>query len=68
MSIIACPYCYQKIDTQDKEGGYADEPIYIRCPKCSKVFKFTSENIETIPSELSYNAIQKSIKILASHY
>lgn len=67
MVIIACPYCFQKIDTVDKEKSF-DLPIKLLCPKCRKYFILNKSGVETIPSELRMDSINYSIKNLASHY
>ena len=64
---ITCPYCQQKIDTENKELSYK-LPINIRCPTCRKLFQLCESGVKPIESEMKIDSIINSTKFLASHY
>lgn len=67
MVIVLCPYCFQKINTKDKEKSYT-LPVNLRCPNCEKIFIFGESGVDRIASELKADSINNYIKVLASHY
>jgi hypothetical protein len=68
MTIITCPYCYQKIDSLNKEKPLENKSINIKCPKCTKIFKFYQGGVERLEYEMRFDSIRKSIRVLVSHY
>lgn len=68
MVVIACPYCFQNIDTLGKEKPFGNKPINLKCPKCEKIFNFHQGGVERLEYEMRFDSIRNSIKVLASHY
>ena len=66
--IIVCPYCYQHIETNDKEKNH--DSMQIKCPKCKLNFNLDVLKNKTykIESELYNSSTNNSCCVESSWY
>ena len=68
--ITTCPYCYQHIDTQNKEkpAFKEDKILTVPCPNCKLNFILSKDGISEIESEKKKIGLPDSCCNKSSNY